>query len=278
MIKKNNGLSERRQCKLTGLNRSSLQYKPRSKDEEELRLKEEIMARIDYWHTKLPAMGSRKIHVKLCEEGYQISRKYVRNRMVEMAITAIYPKPGLSKRNYKEAVVPYLLRNYAVRFPNQVWSIDITYIKMGKSHMYLTALIDWCSRKIVGWNLADTLETTNVIEAVNTAVAKHGIPAIINSGQGTQFTSTEYKELLKSLHIRQSMDGRSRWADNIMIERWFRSLKTELIYVTEFCSPRELRAGIAEYIQDYNSLRPHEALDYATPDEVYFSFFKEKAA
>ena len=255
-----------------------MQYKPRSKDEEELRLKEEIMARIDYWHTQLPAMGSRKIHVKLCEEGYQISRKYVRNRMSEMAITAIYPKPNLSKRNYKEAVVPYLLRNYAVRFPNQVWSIDITYIKMGKSHMYLTALIDWCSRKIVGWNLADTLETANVMDAVNAAVAEHGIPAIINSDQGTQFTSAEYKALLKSFRIRQSMDGRSRWADNIMIERWFRSLKCESLYISEYRTPRELRQLVREYITEYNTVRPHEALDYRTPEEVYTGCFADRAA
>lgn len=255
-----------------------MQYKPRSKDEEELRLKEEIMARIDYWHTRLPAMGSRKIHVKLCEEGYQISRKYVRNRMAEMAISAIYPHPNLSKRNYKEAIVPYLLRNYAVQFPNQTWSIDITYIKMDRSHMYLTAVIDWCSRRIVGWNLSDTLETINVIDAVKTAIASNGVPAIINSDQGTQFTSAEYKALLKSLGIRQSMDGRSRWADNIMIERWFRSLKTELIYVTEFHTPRELRKGISKYIESYNSVRPHEALDYETPDAVYYRFFKDEGA
>ena len=272
LIKRNNGLSERRQCELTGLNRSGLYYKCRPKDEAAQQLKEEIMARIDHWHTELPAAGSRKIHIKLLEE------EYIRNRMAEMAICAVYPHPNLSKRNYKEAIVPYLLRNYAVQFPNQVWSIDITYIKMWKSHMYLTAIIDWCSRRIVGWNLSDTLETDNAIDAVKAAVADNGIPAIINSDQGTQFTSADYKALLKGFGIRQSMDGRSRWADNIMIERWFRSLKTELIYVNEFRSPRDLRNVIADYIVSYNSVRPHEALDYETPDAVYYRFFQGASA
>ena len=139
--------------------------------------------------------------------------------------------------------------------------------------MYLTAIIDWRSRKIMGWNLSDTLGTAPVIAAVREAVEKHGTPAIINSDQGSQFTSKEYKELLKELHIRQSMDGKSRWADNIMIERWFRSLKMEEIYINEYFSPRDLRQAIERYIRKYNSVRPHEAIDYKTPDEVYASFF-----
>ena len=139
--------------------------------------------------------------------------------------------------------------------------------------MYLTAVIDWFSRKIVGWTLSDTLDTRSVLEAVQNAVENCGIPAILNSDQGSQFTSEEYKRFLKKLHIRQSMDGKSRWADNIMIERWFRSLKTELIYINEYRSPKELRAAIRSYINDYNTLRPHEALDYATPEDVYIACF-----
>lgn len=185
----------------------------------------------------------------------------------------VYPKPNLSKRNFQEAIVPYLLRNKVVSFPNQVWSIGITYIKLNRSHMYLTAIIDWCSRKIVGWNLSDTLGLQPVLEAVRSAVDRFGTPSILNSDQRSQFTSNEYKQLLKGLHIRQSMDGKSRWADNIMIERWFRSLKTELIYINEFRSPRELRQSIRSYIDDYNRLRPHEALDYATSDAIYYASF-----
>ena len=231
------------------------------------------MRRIDYWHLKFPYFGSRKIAVKLREEGYEVGRKTTRRLMQSMAIYAIYPKINLSKRNFKESVVPYLLRNYAVNFPNQVWSIDITYIPMSKGHMYLTAIIDWYSRKIVGHYLSDTLDTDSVIHAVKDAVSAHGIPAILNSDQGCQFTSAEYKALLKGLQIRQSMDGKSRWADNIMIERWFRSLKNEHIYPNEYHSPRELRKLINEYVDAYNRERPHEALDYEVPDAVYYGIF-----
>lgn len=231
------------------------------------------MARLDYWHTMLPALGSRKLAAKLRSEGYDVGRKLVRRLMLEMGIWAIYPKPNLSKRNFRESIVPYLLRNKVVSFPNQVWSIDITYIKLSRSHMYLTAIIDWYSKKIVGWNLSDTLGIQPVLDAVHNAVDKFGTPAILNSDQGVQFTSNEYKQLLRDLHIQQSMDGKSRWADNIMIERWFRSLKTELIYINEFHSPRELRQLIRSYINDYNALRPHESLEYETPDSVYYASF-----
>ena len=268
----------RRQCQLLGITRSTVYYEPKQPDEEALRLKEEIMARIDYWHTKLPCMGTRKLAVKLRAEGYGVGRKLVRSYMQEMGIHAVYPKQNLSKRNFKEAIVPYLLRNKVISFPNQAWSIDITYIKMVHSHMYLTAIIDWFSRKIVGWELSDTLETAPVLDAVQVAVERFGTPAILNSDQGSQFTSAEYKALLLSLSIRQSMDGKSRWADNIMIERWFRSLKTELIYVNEFLSPRQLRQAIRQYVYDYNTLRPHEALDYATPEEIYLACFASPSA
>ena len=248
-------------------------HAPKALDEDAMRQKETIMARIDYWHTVMPFLGTRKIAAKLREEGYAAGRKLVRGYMREMGIHAVYPKPNLSKRNFKEATVPYLLRNKVVSFPNQVWSIDITYIRMHHGHMYLTAIIDWYSRRIVGWELSDTLDIRSVLETVQSAAANCGVPAILNSDQGSQFTSEEYKRFLRELHIRQSMDGRSRWADNIMIERWFRSLKTELIYVNEFRSPKELRRSIGKYIETYNTLRPHESLDYATPDQVFFDSF-----
>ncbi len=273
MIQKDSDLSIRRQCELLGINRSGLYYQAVPTNETRLAAEEELMRRIDDWHMKFPYFGSRKIVVKLREEGYNVGRKTVRRLMQEMGIYAIYPKMNLSKRNFKEAVVPYLLRNYPVNFPNQVWSIDITYISMPQGHMYLTAIIDWYSRKIVGHYLADALDTDSVIHAVKEAVETHGIPAILNSDQGCQFTSSEYKALLKSLHIRQSMDGKSRWADNIMIERWFRSLKNEQIYPNEYHSPRELRKLINEYVDAYNRERPHEALGYKVPDAVYYGTF-----
>ena len=231
------------------------------------------MALIDYWHTENPAWGARKIRVLLRNDGYYVSRKTVQKYMRQMAIYPIYPGPNLSKRNYKEGILPYLLRGYVAQFPNQVWSIDITYIRMKRHHMYLTAIIDWYSRKIVGWRLSDTLETAPVLKTVREAVERNGVPAIINSDQGSQFTSDDYKSLLKSLHIRQSMDGKSRWADNIMIERWFRSLKTEKIYIEEYATERELRASIDSFVDQYNNVRPHESLDNATPASAYAASF-----
>ena len=218
----------------------------------------------------MPYLGARKITKLLVHEGFKVCRKTIRILLERMSITAIYPKANLSKRNFKEAIVPYLLRNYKVTAPNQVWSIDITYRKMYHGHMYLTAIIDWYSRKIVGWNLSDTLGTTYVLETVKDAVATYGTPEILNSDQGCQFTSKEYKEMIRNYGIKQSMDGRSRWADNIIIERWFRSLKIEKIYPNEFVNPRELRKGLIDYINEYNKVRPHEALSYSTPDSYYY--------
>jgi len=277
-VRKNEALSVRRQCELLGITRSTVYYEPKQPDEASLRMKEKIMSRIDYWHTALPCMGTRKLAVKLRTEGYAVGRKLVRAYMQEMGIHTVYPKPNLSKRNFKEAIVPYLLRNKVISFPNQAWSIDITYIKMQHGHMYLTAIIDWFSRKIMGWELSDTLETATVLDAVRAAVDCFGTPSILNSDQGSQFTDKDYKALLKSLDIRQSMDGKSRWADNIMIERWFRSLKTELIYVNEFRSPKQLRQAIRQYVNDYNTLRPHEALDYETPEDAYLACFAPLSA
>ena len=273
LIQKDKDISVRRQCELLGINRSSFYYVPSEPDQSSCALDEAIMARIDYWHTALPYLGSRKLVIKLNEDGYPVKRKIVRRLMQKMGIYAIYPKPNLSARNFKEAIVPYLLRNYNVAFPNQVWSIDITYIPMPHGHMYLTAIIDWYSRRIVGHYLSDSLDTESVIYAVREAVKECGIPAIINSDQGSQFTSDTYKQLLKDLGIRQSMDGKSRWADNIIIERWFRSLKTEQIYPNEYDSPRELRKLINDYVEVYNSIRPHEALNYKVPDEVFYGCF-----
>ena len=273
MIQKGSSLSIRRQCALLGLNRSSLFYTSHEPMSKAPAFDEAIMARIDFWHTRCPYLGSRKLVTRLQEDGVQVCRKTVRRLMQKMGIYAVYPKPNLSKRNFKEAIVPYLLRNYTAAFPNQVWSIDITYIPMPHGHMYLTAIIDWRSRRIVGYHLSDSLEVSNVVQAVRETVEKYGIPAIINSDQGSQFTSKEYKELLRSYGIRQSMDGRSRWADNIMIERWFRSLKTEQLYPNEYHTPRELRQLINQYVDDYNGIRPHEALGYEVPDKLYFNRF-----
>ena len=259
------------------IQRSKVYYKPAERSVDEQLRRESIMARIDHWHTQMPGIGTRKLVRQLKNEGFSVGRKLVRRLMGEMGIQAIYPKANLSNRNFRETIVPYLLQNKAISLPNQVWSIDITYIKMQHSHMYLTAIIDWYSRMIVGWNLPDTLDTGYVIQAVGDVVAAHGAPAILNSDQGCQFTSNAYKTLLRELRIRQSMDGKSRWADNVMIEQWFRSLKTEEIYLNEYPNPRALRKAVAAYIQQYNTVRPHQALEYKTPESVYQSCFASQA-
>jgi len=262
-------LTYSRRCELLGLNRSGIYYKEKVKTAEEILWEEHVKARLDYWNTKRPAYGARKLKERLQKEGIPVGRKRVTRFMQEMGIYPVYPKPNLSKPGKEQKKIPYLLRNMNIFLPNQVWAVDITYIAMGRGHMYLTAIIDWHSRMIMGWALSDTLDTAPVLEAVRSAVEKHGKPGIINSDQGSQFGSNEYREYLKSIGIRQSMDGKGRWADNIAIERWFRSLKTEYIYINEFPTPRSLRAGIGEYIADYNSERPHQSLGYKTPAMAY---------
>ena len=235
---------------------------------------EKIKSRIDFWHTQMSYLGARRLSKKLWEEdGLRAGRKLVKQYMTEMGIYCVYPKPNLSKNSKEHKRFPYLLRNIDIFMPNQVWAIDITYIKMGRTHMYLTAILDWHSRYIVGWELSDSLDTAPVLAALKMAISEHGTPAIINSDQGSQFTSEQYTNYLSSLKIRQSMDGRARWVDNVRIERWFRSLKCDCIYVNEFNTPRELRQGIRSYVEEYNNERPHEGLDYLYPAQVYKSVF-----
>ena len=278
LVKNRSKLTIERQCKLIGLNVSTHYYKPRIKSAEQIKHNDDIRGAIDRWHTAMPYLGCRKLVTKLAEEGLKTNRKEVRRFMNEMGIYAVYPKPNLSKRNKQHKVYPYLLRNKAIFLPNQVWAIDITFIKMKHGHMYLTAIIDWHSRFIVGWELSDTLDTAPVIQAVKKAIKDFGAPAILNSDQGSQFTSTEYTGLLKENVIRQSMDGKARWVDNVIIERWFRSLKHEDIYINEYLSPKTLRRGIAAYVKDYNYSRPHQSLDNAVPSQVYFECFSSAAA
>jgi len=273
LIKSHPDITVERQCELLGVNVSTYYYKPKEKPSEQLRRDEAMRNAIDCWHTAMPYLGCRRLVAKLLKEGLTTHRKEVRRYMVEMGIYAVYPKPNLSKKGKQHRVYPYLLRNKVIFLPNQVWSVDITYIKMKQGHMYLTAIIDWHSRYIVGWALADALSVAPVLEAVKFTVKKHGVPSIINSDQGSQFTSEDYTSYLKKNGIRQSMDGKARWIDNVIIERWFRSLKHEDIYINEYYNPRKLRAGITAYIEEYNQNRPHQSLGYAAPADIYLSSF-----
>lgn len=252
-------------AKLLEVNRTSIYYEKPAVSEEELVCKEII----DHLHTDHPTWGTRQISAQLKHRGYLIGRRKTRRYMSEMDIYPIYPKMNLSKRMHESKVFPYLLRNMVIDKPNQAWSIDITYIPIKRGFLYLTAIIDWYSRHIVGWEVDDTLDTHMVISALGKAlrVAK---PQIINSDQGSQFTSGKYIDFLKEQKIRQSMDGKGRWADNILIERWFRSFKYEEAYLTQYNNIKEARIAINKYIYTYNFERRHSAISYQTPAECYF--------
>ena len=252
-------------AKLLGINRTSVYYGGIPVSEEEL----ECKSIIDHLHTDNPTWGARQISAQLKLRGYQVGRRKAGRYMREMDITPIYPKMNLSKRMKQAKVCPYLLRNAVIDCPNQAWSIDITYLPMKHGFLYLTAIIDWYSRCIVGWDVDDTLDTTMVINACKKAfkVAK---PLIINSDQGSQFTSDKYIDFIRNNGIRQSMDGKSRWADNIMIERWFRSFKYEEAYLTEYANLKEAREAIGRYIYTYNFERCHQSIGNKRPAEVYY--------
>ena len=252
-------------AKLLGINRTSVYYGGIPVSEEEL----ECKSIIDHLHTDNPTWGARQISAQLKLRGYQVGRRKAGRYMREMDITPIYPKMNLSKRMKQAKVCPYLLRNAVIDRPNQAWSIDITYLPMKHGFLYLTAIIDWYSRCIVGWDVDDTLDTTMVINACKKAfkVAK---PLIINSDQGSQFTSDKYIDFIRNNGIRQSMDGKSRWADNIMIERWFRSFKYEEAYLTEYANLKEAREAIGRYIYTYNFERCHQSIGNKRPAEVYY--------
>ena len=253
-------------AKLLGINRTSVYYGGIPVSEEEL----ECKSIIDHLHTDNPTWGARQMSAQLKLRGYQVGRRKAGRYMREMDITPIYPKMNLSKRMKQAKVCPYLLRNAVIDRSNQAWSIDITYIPMKHGFLYLTAIIDWYSRCIVGWDVDDTLDTTMVINACKKAfkVAK---PLIINSDQGSQFTSDKYIEFIRDNGIRQSMDGKSRWADNIMIERWFRSFKYEEAYLTEYANLKEAREAIGRYIYTYNFERCHQSIGNKRPAEDILS-------
>lgn len=254
------------QAELLNLNRTSLYYKPVEPSAEEVAMKH----RIDKIYTKYPYFGSRKITEKLKAEGVSINRKRVQRHMREMGIQAVYPGPNLSKRNLRHRVYPYLLKGVNTTRPNQVWSIDITYIQLQHSWMYLTAVIDWYSRYIISWELDQTLEINFVLDTVKRALTIE-TPEIFNSDQGSHFTSPKYINLLKEHpSIQISMDSKGRALDNIMIERFWRSLKYEEVYLKDYGTPREARRNIRDYMGLYNYDRPHQSLGYKTPASIYF--------
>jgi putative transposase len=253
------------QARLLSISRSSLYYCPVAPSPEEVALKHQI----DRIFTAHPFYGSRRITAQLCRDGIVVNRKAVQRHMREMGLEAIAPGPNLSRRQHDQAIYPYLLRGLSIDAPNKVWGVDITYVPLKQSWMYLVALIDWYSRYIVSWELDQTLELPFVLAAVDRGF-ELARPQILNSDQGSHFTSPQYIERLKSVHVQISMDGKGRALDNIFTERLWRSVKYEEVYLKEYANPREARRNLTEYLRFYNQERPHQSLGYRTPEEVYY--------
>ena len=259
-------LSISRQCRLLKLNRSTFYYKKRPIKSMDLKL----MNLIDEQYLKIPSWGSRSMRNHLRRLGYKVNRKRVQRLMRIMGLEAIYPKPKTSRPHPGNKVYPYLLRGVAIDRPNQVWAADITYIPMRRGFMYLVAVMDWHSRKILSWRLSNTLEADFCVEAVKDAIGQYGAPKVFNTDQGAQFTSQVFIKLLKSHSIKISMDGRGRVQDNIFIERLWWTLKYQYLYLWSFDNGTQLRQGLQQWFRFYNHERSHQALDNLTPDEVYY--------
>jgi putative transposase len=258
-------LSVRRQCMLLSLARSTLYYQPCGESAANLR----FMKIIDEQFLKTPWYGSRQMARHMQREGHKCGRHRARRLMRLMRLVPIYQEPKTSQKNPEHKVYPYLLKDLPITRPNQVWCTDITYIRMQRGFLYLVAIMDWHSRKVLSWRLSNTMDAGFCIEALKEALATYGAPAIFNSDQGSQFTSTDFTDVLKDAGVKISMDGRGRWIDNRMIERLWRSLKYECVFLNAFETGLEARQGIGAWIAYYNQERPHSSHGLMTPDEVY---------
>lgn len=261
-----------RQCQILNISRSSVYYRPRPVSPEDLQL----MRLIDGQYLKNPVWGSRSMRNWLRRQGYRINRKRVQRLMRLMGIEAIYPKPRTSRPHPEHKVYPYLLKGIKIDQPNQVWAADITYIPMSRGFMYLVAVMDWHSRKVLSWRISNSLDTDFCLEALSEALTRYGTPQIFNTDQGAQFTSKEFTDTLKTWGVKISMDGRGRVQDNIFIERLWWSLKYHYVYLHEFENGSALRQGLKEWLAFYNQERFHQALDDQTPDEVYFGLGRKE--
>jgi putative transposase len=266
LVDRTNGeISLSAQTQLLGLNRTSLYSQPVPPSAEEIALKH----RIDQLYTDHPYYGSRRITGQLRREGIKVNRKAVMRHMHEMGLAAVYPGPNLSKRAHQATIYPYLLANVTASYPNHVWGLDITSIRLRQGWLYLVAILDWYSRYVLAWELDQTMQVAFVLEAMQRAL-RQAKPVICKSDQGSQFTSIPSSTLLKDHDVQISMDGRGRALDNIFTERLWRTIKYEEVYLKDYQSPREARQSLTEYLQFYNERRIHQSLDYRTPAELYF--------
>ncbi|WP_353221535.1 IS3 family transposase [Salinisphaera sp. C84B14] len=268
MIGRDHTLPITRQCRVLGVARSTAYYrhKPVSNADQKL------MQRIDALHLERPFLGSRRIADALADEnGLTVNRKRIQRLMRVMGITALYPKPRLSRPAPGHRIYPYRLRGLRIDQPNQVWASDITYPPMARGFLYLVAVMNWYSLKVLAWQVSNTLDDTFCVDALQRAIARYGRPEIFNTDQGSQFTGRAFTGVLEAHAITISMDGRGRWMDNVFIERLWRSVKYEEVYVKAYDSGRDAKAGLADYFAFYNAKRHHQGLDRATPDRVYFN-------
>lgn len=267
MIDRTHKLPITRQAELLGISRGTVYYLPHPVRPDDLAL----MRRIDELHLDYPWAGARLLRDFLRREGHTVGRKHVRTLMRRMGIEPMYCKPNTSKRHRGHKIYPYLLRNLVVATPNQAWAMDITYIPMARGFVYLAVVLDWYSRKILAWRLSNSMESSFCTEAVEEAIARFGVPAIFNTDQGSQFTSAAFTDLLKQHDIAISMDGKGCWRDNVFVERLWRTIKYEEVYLRAYDSVSQARDSFRKYIDIYNAKRPHSSLARRTPDEVYFN-------
>jgi putative transposase len=265
MIDREHALAVTRQCQLLDLNRSTVYYQGRPMSEDDLVL----MRRIDEMHLQRPFYGSRRIRDWLQDEGHSVNRKRVQRLMRQMGIVALYPKRRTSQPGKGHKVYPYRLKGLTIERPNQVWASDISYVPMAKGFVYVVAIIDWYSRKVLAWRLSNTLDSDFCVEALEEALATYGTPEIFNTDQGCQFTSEAFTGVLQQAGITISMDGKGRWVDNVFVERLWRSLKYEEVYLKAYESVAEAREGIGSYFRFYNTERRHQSLNRQTPEQAY---------
>jgi putative transposase len=274
MIDRSHDLPLARQAEALGISRGSVYYAPQPVSAADLA----VMRRMDELHLAFPFAGSRMLRDLLIAEGFRVGRLHVATLMKRMGLEAIYRKPNTSKPAPGHKIYPYLLRKLPVTRPNQVWAMDQAYIPMARGFVYLAAIIDWFSRRVLAWRLSTTMEAAFCIEALEEALVRYGRPEIFNTDQGSQFTSHAFTSVLSKNSIAISMDGKGAWRDNVFVERLWRSIKYEEVYLKAYDSVSEARASIGRYLTFYNGQRPHSSLDRRTPDQAYFTQRSHSAA
>lgn len=274
MIDTTHKLPVTRQAKLLDLSRSSVYYRPEPTSEADLAL----MRRIDELHLEHPFAGSRMIRDLLRLAGHAIGRKRVATLMRRIGIEALYRRRNTSKRHAAHRIYPYLLRNVAIERPNHVWAMDITYLPMKRGFVYLAVVLDWATRRVLSWRVSNSMTADFCVEALEEAIARYGCPEIVNTDQGSQFTGSEFINVLQANGIAISMDGKGCWRDNVFVERLWKSIKYEEVYLRAYESVSQAKFHLARYIAFYNERRPHSSLDGRTPDHVYFTSLPPLAA